>query len=773
MFSRDSIKMSLNDDDLYYTSSSSSSSSDSDSDYDINDTNTKGPRRPELIIWIVIDDKNNTTKGSMQRFKLHCGTGRNSFKWLAMVAAQRYSHLSQNNGRSRVRERYHSTPGQFSPSLINHKESDSLKTSSVLEGLRRRSMHRHGSAILRAVKTNSLKINPKSSLREILCSGDTVTVVISARGDAFCERDGRFVARSQPSVTPFEGAAFHTSPAGQARHESFKQQIQKMQHQQRHKRMTHAASVLFGKQTTEELKDRNLASEAAKREHLLHTMFQEDWMKMDLHGILKRKDRPQVMEILKEHFSLLLKVFDHFSTIGIDFVFQAVTHSLIENLGAERATIWIADYKNKEIWTKVASGTGGGKIRIPMGTGIVGDCIATGKSINIPDAYRDSRFNPDIDKKTGFVTRQILCVPAKSNKNGKVLGALQIINRKPIQRNQQASGSDGSGDDGDGGEGEGDNNRKNDITRRRQSTMRRSQLKKTMVGGNSNNSTASSAEIGASSIKLRPFSKVEQIDVEHVADRFGRELKQTKDLAEKQEESRDLHDNSRNSNLSNSSASSESSPRGNGDHTDGGRTGGMSLIEFHKMCETIGFFELKGDFLRNGDVALDSIFDQLIARRTIKQQSSNGMRRKSRISGQQMEHPNAMDRQSFLLMLIWVANKAYSKEYPNNPAKCLIELIKRHICPHSKLFSPTDIKTIMLEEENAQVLLEHYKILKLLFIRYKNRGTLEVINRKNYLEMCKAVDVYRLGLKHDDVVRMFKGKEREERRRKSSNITDS
>ena len=31
--------------------------------------------------------------------------------------------------------------------------------------------------------------------------------------------------------------------------------------------------------------------------------------------------------------------------------------------------------------------------------------------------------------------------------------------------------------------------------------------------------------------------------MEHVADRFGRELKQTKDLAEKQEESRDLHDN--------------------------------------------------------------------------------------------------------------------------------------------------------------------------------------------------------------------------------------
>jgi len=86
----------------------------------------------------------------------------------------------------------------------------------------------------------------------------------------------------------------------------------------------------------------------------------------------------------------------------------------------------------------------------------------------------------------------------------------------------------------------------------------------------------------------------------------------------------------------------------------------------------------------------------------------------------------------------------------------LVELIKRHIYPHSKLFSPTDIKTVMLEEENAQVLLEHVKVLRLLFIRYRERGKLEVVNRKSYLDMCKASDVYRLGLKHDDVVRIFK-----------------
>ena len=76
-----------------------------------------------------------------------------------------------------------------------------------------------------------------------------------------------------------------------------------------------------------------------------------------------------------------------------------------------------------------------------------------------------------------------------------------------------------------------------------------------------------------------------------------------------------------------------------------------------------------------------------------------------------------------------------------------------HVLPHSKLFSPTDIKTVMLEEENAQVLLEHVKILKLLFIRYKEG---EVVGRKRFLDFCKEVDLYRFQITYDDIVRIFK-----------------
>ena len=56
-------------------------------------------------------------------------------------------------------------------------------------------------------------------------------------------------------------------------------------------------------------------------------------------------------------------------------------------------------------------------------------CSPPGKSINIPYAYADLRFNPAFDKKTGFFTRSILCVPVV-NKQGKTIGVTQVLNKR-------------------------------------------------------------------------------------------------------------------------------------------------------------------------------------------------------------------------------------------------------------------------------------------------------------------------------------------------------
>jgi len=49
--------------------------------------------------------------------------------------------------------------------------------------------------------------------------------------------------------------------------------------------------------------------------------------------------------------------------------------------------------------------------------------------LNIRDVYKDPRFNPDVDKKTGFKTRSVLTAPMFDAKNN-VIGVFQVLNRK-------------------------------------------------------------------------------------------------------------------------------------------------------------------------------------------------------------------------------------------------------------------------------------------------------------------------------------------------------
>jgi GAF domain-containing protein len=62
-----------------------------------------------------------------------------------------------------------------------------------------------------------------------------------------------------------------------------------------------------------------------------------------------------------------------------------------------------------------------------MDQGIAGLVATTGATLNIPDAYENEKFNQAIDKKTGYRTRGILCMPIKSE--DQVIGVLQLINK--------------------------------------------------------------------------------------------------------------------------------------------------------------------------------------------------------------------------------------------------------------------------------------------------------------------------------------------------------
>ena len=95
---------------------------------------------------------------------------------------------------------------------------------------------------------------------------------------------------------------------------------------------------------------------------------------------------------------------------------------------AERGTLFLIDEKTDEIWSLIAQGMDKQEIRLPRGLGIAGHVAMTGEIVNIPDAYADDRFNPEVDKRTGFRTRNILTLPIR-NKAAKIVATLQLLNK--------------------------------------------------------------------------------------------------------------------------------------------------------------------------------------------------------------------------------------------------------------------------------------------------------------------------------------------------------
>ncbi len=117
------------------------------------------------------------------------------------------------------------------------------------------------------------------------------------------------------------------------------------------------------------------------------------------------------------------------STLDLNKLLGLILDSAAQSIEADRGTLYLVDDIKKELWSKVLQGTDMVEIRLPIGKGLSGFVAETGETIIIPDTYADSRFNPDIDKRTGYRTRNMLCMPMK-NKDGKIIGVFQLLNKK-------------------------------------------------------------------------------------------------------------------------------------------------------------------------------------------------------------------------------------------------------------------------------------------------------------------------------------------------------
>lgn len=116
--------------------------------------------------------------------------------------------------------------------------------------------------------------------------------------------------------------------------------------------------------------------------------------------------------------------------IRLDPLLKLIVAEVTAAMQAERTTLFLVDRrKPNQLVSRVAEGVGAREIRVLFGFGIAGTTAQTRQTINIPDAYQDSRFNPAFDKSSGFRTRSILSMPM-IDQSGALIGVVQVLNKK-------------------------------------------------------------------------------------------------------------------------------------------------------------------------------------------------------------------------------------------------------------------------------------------------------------------------------------------------------
>lgn len=106
---------------------------------------------------------------------------------------------------------------------------------------------------------------------------------------------------------------------------------------------------------------------------------------------------------------------------------QTIEQAGLAALSCERASVFLYDAKREELYSKVATGTD--EIRFSVKLGIAGEAARTRQIICVPDAYADPRFNQQIDRNTGYRTRNMLTVPMTAP-DGELMGVLQVLNKR-------------------------------------------------------------------------------------------------------------------------------------------------------------------------------------------------------------------------------------------------------------------------------------------------------------------------------------------------------
>src|ERR1700730_13754610 len=95
-------------------------------------------------------------------------------------------------------------------------------------------------------------------------------------------------------------------------------------------------------------------------------------------------------------------------------------------LGPDRGSVWLYDPAAEQLVVEIAAGMA--PVRVPTSVGLAGACARSRQIINVPDCYADGRFNPEVDKRSGYRTRCMLTLPLVDHKDV-LVGVMQVLNK--------------------------------------------------------------------------------------------------------------------------------------------------------------------------------------------------------------------------------------------------------------------------------------------------------------------------------------------------------
>ncbi|MCS6983934.1 MAG: GAF domain-containing protein [Leptospiraceae bacterium] len=121
--------------------------------------------------------------------------------------------------------------------------------------------------------------------------------------------------------------------------------------------------------------------------------------------------------------------------INADLELPQVLHLIMlsakDILEAEACSLFLLDHQQNILYCEVALGERGEILRqflrLELGHGIAGWVAKEREAVMIEDAYQDPRFDPEWDKKSGFRTRSLICVPMFLK--SRLIGTLEVINK--------------------------------------------------------------------------------------------------------------------------------------------------------------------------------------------------------------------------------------------------------------------------------------------------------------------------------------------------------